>query len=146
MNDSRIQKFLYIIIALLVVVAVVGGGFIAFNAFRSKTTTMTTSSDWQNPVANEFKKELAKPFFTNQSATTTGKILAMKGNMLTVESVNGEKQEFPASKSVSIYFPSPGKPSTPSADLKKITLNKQALINFSMEEGRLVLTSVFFTD
>lgn len=138
MNGSKIQVFLYIVIAVL------GGGIIAFNIYKSKTPTVSTAP--QNSAASDFKKQPATSFFTTQTAATTGKILAVKGNLLTIENTNHEKQEFPVAKSVFIFQSSPGKPSTPSADLKQITLNKEALINFSMEQDQFLVTSILYSD
>lgn len=145
MNGSRIKVFLFVLITVLIIMAI-GDGILAINFFKPKETKPTTTDIPKSSLTPVTNKQASGSFFSSQSAATTGKILAVKGNLLTIENINHEKQEFPAAKSVSIFLSSPGKPSTPSADLKKITLNKPALINFSTEEGKWVVSSIFFSE
>lgn len=84
-------------------------------------------------------------FFNTQSATVRGTITKKEGNLLTVKNAKGITQNFNLSKDATIaFFDANKKLSTPSADLTKLELNKDAVLTLRKASGTFSVVAVSY--
>lgn len=125
------SKKILLLIALLVSIPllVVLGVYLERNYLGSKGLGIISSYD---------------TFFSSQSAFLSGKIIKASGNSLTVQNAQGQIKDFEVSEDLKINKFSETIPSTPSADLKLIDLNKDANINFEARGGKFKVVSIIY--
>lgn len=91
----------------------------------------------------------ANNLFSSQTASITGKIMAIKGRVLTVKnSDNNAEGEVKLSDSLIVINPGVGGKAvaTSSADLSKLDLNKNALISLEFKKGEYVVRLIQFVN
>lgn len=81
--------------------------------------------------------------FSSLTATVNGKILSLNGKMMAIENNKGKKQEFEVLDQV-VTLPFSAKSSTPSADLKSVQLNKEALITLIYRDQEFKVSSIMY--
>ncbi len=82
--------------------------------------------------------------FSSQTASIRGKITAINGSKLMMENDQKVTGEFEAGRVVLINEATNLSVASSSADLKKIQLNKDAIINLLYADGRYVVTSLTY--
>ncbi len=82
--------------------------------------------------------------FSSQTASIRGKITAINGSKMMLENDQKVSGEFEAGRVVLINDATNLSVASSSADLKKIQLNKDAVINLLYADGRYVVTSLTY--
>lgn len=83
--------------------------------------------------------------FDFQNATFTGKITKLEGNRIWLENQRGVTGEAVLAQNLIISDMSQGGLATPSGDLKKIQLDKNVMISFSVVDNEYQATSISYT-
>ena len=104
---------------------------------RSKNPTPAVSVV---PLASTTPVEI----FSSQTATIRGKVTAINGTNLTLENDQKVMGNFDAGKVVLVNDATNLTVASSSADLQKIQLNKDTLINLLYTNGRYVITSLTY--
>lgn len=131
-----LKKSLPLIIALILLVLGLAFGFFLGLGWQSK------NQESNNPQAS---KELRYPsgFFSSETASLRGEIVAKEGNVLTIKNLN---TQVVARVQISdrAVITNPGK-TPPTSDPASIELNKEALIGLEGVDGDYKIISIQFT-
>jgi hypothetical protein len=86
--------------------------------------------------------------YNSQTATIYGKVTKLSGKKVTIQNnLNKQTGEFEVAESITITKVSSKQPlnATPSSDLNKIELNKDASITLDLREGKYMVTAIYIT-
>lgn len=132
------EKVTYLVIVLLIVVAIIIG---MIGYALGKNERGTTPSKEKTTQANS-----SNTFFDNEQASVNGKITNFDKakNIITVQNSKNASQDFTLSDKVFISSAPADKttPATPSSDLNKIELGKNAYINLIMSGGSYKVVTI----
>jgi DNA/RNA endonuclease YhcR with UshA esterase domain len=92
------------------------------------------------PLASSTPVEI----FSSQTATIRGRITSINGQKMVIENDQKVSGEFSAGRVVLVNEATNLTVASSSADLQKIQLNKEAVINLLYVEGRYVVTSLTY--
>jgi len=127
------NKKLYLAILVLVVLLVLSLGWNIFSSMKKEGSSLTGGV--KPPTVTNTS------LFDSQNATFMGKVTAVEGNKLTVESNKGVKGEIMANENLIVLDPS-NPIATPSSDLKKLQLNKDVIISLMIKDNQYIATAL----
>lgn len=84
-----------------------------------------------------------KDNFDSITASIKGKIISFNGGTMVIENSQGIKQEFPTLDQV-VNLPTSKKSSTPSADIKSVQFNKDALVTLIYRDKQFQVSSIIY--
>lgn len=127
------NRFLYLIIALILVIVSGTVGYLAGKGTGASVTPIQSSK-----------------LFQTQTANIQGKITKVNGSTITIVDDKNQTGEFTLSPKAVFYkqdeLPVPGKPYSASAssDMKSISLNTHAIISLEVVDGNYQVTSISY--
>lgn len=134
-------KFVWLFVAVIIVSAL-GGYFIgSFKASKNPIPKPTQ----QTLVEQEASKNL-NTFFSTQIATVDGVIESSDETSVTIKNNKNETRTYPIAKNVlTIYdYDDKNNQATSSSILKRIIVNKQALINLGLIDNKYQVVSITY--
>lgn len=127
------------ITATLVLLALIGG-FLTGQATAKKTKPSSTPA-----TNNERISPALSPLFRNVTATIQGQVISVSNNKITVKDRQDKTDSLELSPRVLIYkYNSSGTPASPSADLKSIQTNQDAIIVAELYKDSYQVVSISY--
>lgn len=135
MHSSNLK--LYIVILLLVLIL---GSLIFLNVNNSffANTIRNINTPIQNSVAGDFS------IFDLVSASLSGKITKVSDKTIFFENLKGVKGQAIVADGIAISDLSKKGQATPSADLKRVELNKTGNMMFEIRDGKYFIVSITY--
>lgn len=129
------MRFIALTIILMLIAGIIG--FTAGNLKANNKSIPQLAQSIQTPNKEN------NSVFQSQSASITGSVTAVSGNMLTITSQNNQTAQFEASEKM-VVFTLDTEPTlaSPSAEVESVQLNKIALIQLEMQDGKYKIVSI----
>lgn len=135
MHPSNLKWYIVILLLVLILGSLI---FLSLNNIFLANTARNINPPFQSSVAGDFS------IFDLVSASLSGKITDVHDKTIFFENLKGVKGEAMAADGIAISDLSKKGLATPSADLKRVELNKTGNLMFEIRDGKYFIVSITY--